>query len=133
MKNKKSIAIAMSALSIAGAVAPAFAAEKKVDVKVIDVELAEKGRTGATQEQISDAIQALEAAKKELKAFSEATYVDGKDKDGKDIVKNRYTITLNKTASTKNDDGTSNYNGKVEVVVVNNAVNETDTVPTRSY
>ena len=127
MKNKKTIALAMAAATVAPMVVPTFAAEKLVPVEIIDVELANGKKEGATQEQISDAYQALQKSKSDLEAFSKATYVAGKDDNGKDIVKNRYTINVNRTASTEKK------KGKVDVSVVNNLVDKIDDVKMRVY
>lgn len=127
MKNKKSIAMAMAVASVFPMAAPAFAAEKAVEVTVVDVELANGQKEGATQEQISDAYQALQKSKSDLEAFSKATYVAGKDENGKDIVKDRYTITVKRTASTEGK------KGKVDVRVVNNLVDGVDDVKVRNY
>lgn len=127
MKNKKSIAMAMAVASVVPMAAPAFAAEKTVEVTVVDVELANGKKEGATQEQISDEYQALQKSKSDLEAFSKATYISGKDDNGKDIVKDRYTITVKRTASTEN------RKGRIDVNVVNNLVDEVDDVKIRNY
>ena len=62
MKNKKSRAMAMAVASVVPMAAPAFAAEKTVDITV-DVELANGKKEGATQEQISDEYQLLQKSK----------------------------------------------------------------------
>lgn len=125
MKNKKSIAMAMAIASVVPMAAPAFAAEKTVDITV-DVELANGKKEGATQEQISDEYQLLQKSKSDLEAFSKATYVV-ENENGEDIVKDRYTITVKRTASTET------VKGSVNVEVVNNLVNEVDDVKIRNY
>lgn len=125
MKNKKSIAMAMAIASVVPMAAPAFAAQKTVDITV-DVELANGKKEGATQEQISDEYQLLQKSKSDLEAFSKATYVV-ENENGEDIVKDRYTITVKRTASTET------VKGSVKVEVVNNLVNEVDDVKIRNY
>lgn len=75
MKNKKTIAIATAAMSVATAVVPAFASEKFINQHIIvDVKLANSDKEGSALE-----FDKLAEAKKNLKTLWEKTYHPGEN------------------------------------------------------